>query len=350
MGVPLETMAGYELVEQLSANGDVDTWRARDIRGVDVVLKRFPLRDIVGFTSRTSALLRLTSPHAAPLRNRGKTRDRLYAARDYFSAGSLRRIAPLLDVTTKLRVCADIARALEHAHRHGLVHGAVKPENILFGDDRKAMLVDFSLAGAREGDFTPPELPTDPRSDQWALAAVAGFLLVGHVASQGETLSSNVALDAALRRALAHSPAERFRGIDELASALESAAGHVTDTGKDVRVERKDNALRVQVEGKWTAGVIEACTREIDHAMSRFPGVRAIGYVLNAVGGNHSHAIDALGALHHRHRARLERVAFVSNSPQARGACILIGTRGGLAWKTFASAETMDAWLRGGAG
>src|SRR5262249_41303212 len=157
---------------------------------------------------------------------------------------------------------------------------------------------------------------------QWSLAAVAGFLLVGHVPTPGETLSSNASLDRALQRALAPLISERFRRIDELASALESAAGHATDEAMDVRVERNENALRVHVAGKWTSGTIEACLRDIDQAMLRFPNVSAIGYVLDAVGGNHSQAIDALGALHRRHRARLARVAFVSHSPQTRGACI----------------------------
>jgi hypothetical protein len=280
------------------------------------------------------------------LRDRGKAGERLFSVRDHLPE-SLRDVAASLDTPTKLRACAEIARALEHAHLHGLVHGAVKPENVLFADGRRPMLVDFSIAGAGAGEFSRGESVTDPRSDQWSLAAVVGFLLVGHVPSPGETLSSDAALDRALQRSLAPSVSERFRRIDELASALELAAGHATDEAMDVRIEHNQNALRVHVAGRWTAGTIEACLRDIDRAMSRFPDVSAIGYVLDAIGGSHSQAIEALGALHRRHRARLERVAFVSHSPQTRGACILIGTRGGLEWKTFASTETMDTWLRG---
>jgi serine/threonine protein kinase len=346
--VRAQPVTGYELIDLLSG-GEVQTWRGKDSRGADVVIKQFPQKHLVAFTARTGSLARLESSHVATLLGRGQAGDRLFAVRDYFAAGSLRDLAPTFDTRSKLRACAEIARGLEHAHLHGLVHGAVKPENIVFTDDRRALLVDFSIAAAAPGSFSPPESPTDPRSDQWALAAVAGFLLVGHVPSAGETISSDAALDRALQRAIAPSLTERFRRIDELASALESAAGSTTGEGADVRVERKENVLRVHVAGRWTPGVIEACLRDIDHAMLRFPTVSAIGYVFDAVGGNHSQAIDAIGDLHRRHRTRLGRVGFVSHSPQARGACILIGTRGGLEWRTFASPDMMDPWLRGGA-
>jgi hypothetical protein len=339
-------IVGYEFIERLSVSGELDTWRAKDSRGADVVVKRFAQRDVVGFTSRTGSLARLDCPFVAPLRDRGKAGERLFSVRDHLPE-SLRDVAASLDTATKLRACAEIARALEHAHLHGLVHGAVKPENVLFADGRSPMLVDFSVAAASASEFSRGESLTDARSDQWSLAAVVGFLLVGHVPSPGETLSSDTALDRALQRSLAPSISERFRRIDELARALEVAAGSATDEAMDVRIEHNQNALRVHVAGTWTAGTIEACLRDIDRAMSRFPDVSAIGYVLDAIGGNHSQAIDALGALHRRLRARVQRVAFVSHSPQTRGACILIGTRGGLEWKTFASTETMDTWLQG---
>ena len=342
-------MAGYDLVEQLSVSGDVETWRGKDRRDADIVIKRFPVRDLVAFTARTGSLVRLDSPHVAPLLDRRKEGEQLLAVRDYFPAGSLRDVASSLDTSGKLRVCAQIARALERAHLHGLVHGAVKPENIVFADDRRAMLVDFSIASAAPGSFSPPESATDPRSDQWSLAAVACFLLLGHIPSGGERLSSDAALNRALQRSLAPSVTDRFRRIDELASAFELAGEQGGDDSTGVRVERKENVLRVHVAGRWTPRVIETCLRDIDQAVSRFSGVFAIGYVLDAIGGNHSQAIDAIGDLHRRHRARIGRVCFVSHSPQTRGACILIGTRGDLEWKTFASAETMDPWLRGGA-
>ena len=180
-----ETIAGYELVERLSIRGAVDAWRGSDTAGASVVVRRYPATDVVAFTSRASALSRLAVPNVAVLRARGKSGDRLFTVRDFHPAGSLRQLASSLEPSARLGVCAEIARALEQAHVRGLVHGAVKPENVLFDDGRRGYLADFHIGDASGGEFSPPEPATDPRSDQWSLAALAVFLIAGRVPSPG---------------------------------------------------------------------------------------------------------------------------------------------------------------------
>ncbi|HEV7990963.1 MAG TPA: protein kinase [Gemmatimonadaceae bacterium] len=93
---------------------------------------------------------RLQHPHILPLHEFGEWADTLFYVTPYVDGESLR--ARLLrerrlTIVDALSIAREIADALDHAHRHGVVHGDVKPENILLADGH-AMLMDFGLARA----------------------------------------------------------------------------------------------------------------------------------------------------------------------------------------------------------
>jgi serine/threonine protein kinase len=352
---------GYELGRSLSRSAHAETWRARDAKGREVVIKCYRpgagSETLLTFTSRAGAHAALGHPNVAPLRDRGQAGDLLYAVRDYYSGGSLETVAPSLGADDKLRVGVEIARALEHAHQRGLVHGALKPANVVFESHEKPVLADFALVpAAQQTGFEPPQdgatLTTDSRADQYSFAALLSWLLIGRVADSKETISSDPTLDKALKRAMAPQAADRFRRLDELVHSLEAAAGSKQPDaeGSNVRVEKIARTLRVQVTGKLTPQAVETCAREVGRAIEE-SGAFAIGYLFGAQGSCSSTAIETLADLHRRHRATLRKVGFVSDTPQARGASVLIGSRvEGLAWKTFSSVDVMDAWLREGTG
>jgi serine/threonine protein kinase len=352
---------GYELAQQLSRSAQGETWRAHDGNGNDVVVKLHPRRGahgdaLIAFTSRATSASRLAHPNVAALRSRGQAGDFVYSVRQYFSGGWLGEVAPSLGLPEKLRLGVAIGQALEHAHERGLVHGAVKPANIVFQSRERPVLVDFALIPSSQStDFDAPKQPesvtADPRSDQYSLAALVSWMLLGRVATPQQTISEDETVDKVLRRALAPAPTDRHRRLDELVGALEAAARRArneSSTPPAIRVECVARMLRVRVSGKWTAQTVESCAKEIAHAIES-SGASTIGYLFAGDGSCHSTAIEALADLHRRHRPRLRRVGFVADSPQARGASVLIGSRvEGLAWKTFSSADMMDGWLREG--
>lgn len=172
-----------------------------------------------------------------------------------------------LDPRTVVRIISDMARALSAAHRLGIIHRDVKPENILLeGDERHPLLSDFGIAKSADAPggggitgtgvilgsphYMSPEQAAadkelDGRSDIYSLGAVAYEMLAGRRPYEASNLQQLLvaqftteppaldaiapdvptALGAVVMRALARDPAQRWQSASEFASALEAAAG-----------------------------------------------------------------------------------------------------------------------------
>ena len=155
--------------------------------------------------SRTAAAL--SHPNVIPIYDVGSCEDLLYMAMRYVSGPDLRTVLEKerqIPQTRALVIAGQTARALDAAHRTGLVHRDVKPGNILIeedGDDHDlhVYLADFGITKhttSRGGltstgeflgtiDYIAPEqiqgMPVDGRSDQYALGCVLYECLTGHV-------------------------------------------------------------------------------------------------------------------------------------------------------------------------
>ena len=222
--------------------------------------------DAARFTREIGIVARLSHPHIVPLIDSGQSDGVLYYVSSYVSGGSLRdrldreRRLPLREA---LRITSEIGAALDYAHRNDFVHRDVKPENILFADGL-AVLTDFGIATAccdTRGEpltasglsigtpayMSPEQASGEPnvgtRSDIYSLACVLFEMLAGrppfrghsarqtmvqHLTAPPPRLSQFVPdvpaqVDAAIARALAKDPGERFATIAEFIDALGSA-------------------------------------------------------------------------------------------------------------------------------
>jgi eukaryotic-like serine/threonine-protein kinase len=215
----------------------------------------------------------LNHPNAVSIFEVGESDGALYVAMEYVEGKTLRALlgASAASWKQKLRWLVEAARALEAAHRAGLLHRDVKPENIMVRTDGTVKVLDFGIARRLESAVSPDNpteiasLPTlteegtligtplymapeqlraeelDGRSDQFAWGVVAYELLSGKNPwmDRSNALALVAILDRApaslaelcpdlpaaaervVTRALAKDPKERFESMAALTAALE---------------------------------------------------------------------------------------------------------------------------------
>ena len=117
-------------------------------------------------------MARLDHPHIVPLYDYWREPGAAYIVTRLFRGGSLNDAfghGPL-ETTVAAEIVDEVGSALALAHRHGVVHGDVKPENILFDEAHRAYLCDFGIAAgdgrADDGPWcTAPEVEAGRRAD-----------------------------------------------------------------------------------------------------------------------------------------------------------------------------------------
>jgi tetratricopeptide (TPR) repeat protein len=270
----------YVLEREIGHGGMSTVYLAEDAprrRKVAVKVLRMDISQVgrQRFLREIEIASQLTHPHILPVHDSGEADGSLYYVTPYLEGESLRdrfKREGQLPVHDALRLASEVADALTYAHRRGFVHRDIKPENILLSDGH-AVVADFGLAraltlaseerltvtGISVGTpaYMSPEQAlsdrdVDGRTDIYALGCVLYEMLAGEPPFTGSTAQAilakklvdeplplrtlrstvPVAVERAVARALAKTPADRFPTTEEFVAALGvDSATDLTDHG-----------------------------------------------------------------------------------------------------------------------
>jgi serine/threonine-protein kinase len=259
----------YRVVRELGRGGSATALLATDaLKGTPVVVKRFHAPSSRQAVAEARALAAVRHPRVVPLLDVERVGAETFLVLGHVPGGTARdaldRDGPLPPARA-VELALDVLEALEALHGRGIVHGDVKPENVLLDAEGRGVLgdlgsarfvaVDVTATGAEGGvslSTVAPEVLRGerpaPASDLYAAGALLHRLLTGrhYVALEGATAfeaRERVLLDpprlpdprvppaveALLRRALAKRPALRPRSAREMAEALRAASLRLED-------------------------------------------------------------------------------------------------------------------------
>jgi serine/threonine protein kinase len=149
----------YTVIRRLGSGGMAHVYLARHVALARPVVLKVLHRTLAReaemrerFRREAEAAARLLHPGVCAILDQGVAGDVAYLVLPYYAGGSLAdRLARsrTLGPHEAAAIAAQLAGALDYAHRHGVVHRDVKPDNVLFDEDGNAVLTDFGIATAR---------------------------------------------------------------------------------------------------------------------------------------------------------------------------------------------------------
>lgn len=275
-----DVIRDYQVIEHIGRGGMADVWSARDGKLSRMVAVKTIAHSLSAdsdpvsmFKQEAKTIANLEHPHILPIYDFGEHHGSFYIVMRYVSGGSLMGwMERGLSVEDILRVCRNIAEALDYAHSRSVVHLDLKPQNILLDGHNSPYLADFGLAAALDpagravnpGSGTlmymaPEQLTSDTldkRADIYSFAVMIYHMLNGKLPFDGASplvmkqlqfqtelppiLTMPEGVTTALRRSVSINPDERHPTNRELVDEIEAAFSTV---GVQAKAEEVDEEL-----------------------------------------------------------------------------------------------------------
>jgi predicted Ser/Thr protein kinase len=271
----------YELEQKVGSGGMSKVYKAHDrllerTVALKILHEHYSQDDeyIERFRREARSVAQLTHPNVVTVIDRGEHEGRQYIVFEYIDGENLKQLVERegpLPPRQVIELGLQIASALASAHARGVVHRDVKPQNVILTDEGRPKVTDFGIARSSDvesvtltgtvmgtSEYIAPEQArgelVDFRSDVYSLGAILYELCTGEVPYPGENPVSvamrhlhepvpsaraqrpdiPARLDAAIRKAMAKDPAERFGSMDDLIVELEASLRALGDGAETI--------------------------------------------------------------------------------------------------------------------
>ena len=286
----LGMLGKYQVIEEIGRGGFSVVYRAEHPKLKKTVAIKLMLPSLFAdpdtirhFIEEALTVAALKDEHITQVLDLAEEQGRLFMVMEYMPGGDLHTWLQKngkLSFRHSVEIISSIAAALDYAHKQGIIHGDVKPGNILMTADGGAKLTDFGLlhavesSGVTSADMTrgtpyyiSPEQAegqhATPLSDQYALGVVAYELFANQVPFQGDTpltiyvkhvheappsasLANPLitpALESALNQALEKDPAKRYPDCRSFAKTLREAVAATEAEQIETLIRKATEAL-----------------------------------------------------------------------------------------------------------
>ncbi|MDD3570722.1 MAG: protein kinase [Lachnospiraceae bacterium] len=204
----------YEIIEKIGTGGMAVVYRAKDQKLDRNVTVKVLKEEFVGdedfkarFKTEARAAAKLSHPNIVNVYDVGDDNGVQYIVMEYVHGDTLKQVivnsAPF-DTVVTLSIAVQMASALAHAHKNGVIHRDIKPHNILVSVDGTIKITDFGIARAAAVStvtttsnalgsvyyFSPEQARggyVDSKSDIYSLGITMYEMLTGKVPYEGET-------------------------------------------------------------------------------------------------------------------------------------------------------------------